>query len=558
MKRTLSLHIFVLLLLAACGAPAATAPTQPVAPTAAGDSSYLFEEPPTPTVPAGSDGVAQPQTVPSVPATTSTISIDTNGVTTPIDPRLFGVNVAAWSGPERFSDPGFLEKVDALGATVLRMPGGSWSNAYDWLACETRDDTQCFWPWAARPSDFATLLRTTGTQGIWTVSANGTAKEAAALVAFFNGAVDDTRPIGVDERGRDWKTVGDWARLRRAGGNPEPLGITLWEVGNELYGGKQGTDCAEWGWEDVWTCDGGEYVNGIGSGADRHEGFLGFRTAMRAVDPNIQVGAIGVAPPGEWSNWGNEVIDQAGEALDFYVVHHYLFDQPPGAIEAVLPQIQTTWPRIIGSVNNELAEQTPIAVTEYNLVAFQDGDNTQIMRRAVNALATADTLGQLAQAGVAMANHWNLVNGKANNGTDYGLIDAEDGTRNPAYYAFPLWQRFGSQLLPVTASLPADTTLSVYAGRSDDGVITLLAINKTGQPIESNIELAGDTTQRRGTIDTAAATSLDATTMTFNGNADAADDLADAPATPLPAFTGNFSYTFPAYSISLIKMEAAR
>ena len=28
------------------------------------------------------------------------------------------------------------------------------------------------------------------------------------------------------------------------------------------------TDC-DFGWEDVWTCDGTEYVNGIGSGSER-------------------------------------------------------------------------------------------------------------------------------------------------------------------------------------------------------------------------------------------------------------------------------------------------
>ena len=39
---------------------------------------------------------------------------------------------------------------------------------------------------------------------------NGTAQEAAALVAFFNGDVDDSRTIGPDRNGRDWGTVGDF------------------------------------------------------------------------------------------------------------------------------------------------------------------------------------------------------------------------------------------------------------------------------------------------------------------------------------------------------------
>jgi hypothetical protein len=55
---------------------------------------------------------------------------------------------------------------------------------------------------------------------MYTINMNGTAQEAAALVAFFNGAVDDDTVIGVDVRGRDWGTVGDWATLRSQNGNP--------------------------------------------------------------------------------------------------------------------------------------------------------------------------------------------------------------------------------------------------------------------------------------------------------------------------------------------------
>ncbi len=53
---------------------------------------------------------------------------------------------------------------------------------------------------------------------------------------------------------------------------PSPSPIRYWEVGNEVYGAVKaaGPDCASWGWEDVWTCDGTEYVKGT---AD-HDGFL--------------------------------------------------------------------------------------------------------------------------------------------------------------------------------------------------------------------------------------------------------------------------------------------
>ncbi len=154
---------------------------------------------------------------------------------------------------------------------------------------------------------------------MWTASFSGTAEEAAAAVAFFNGDVDDDRVIGVDEEGRDWQTVGEWARLRAAGGHPDPARIELWEVGNEVYGAKPaaGPDCAPFGWEDVWTCDGTQYIEGD----DVHDGYLEFRDAMLAVDPDIEVGAVGLPDGESWGNWGDEVIAGAGDLLDFYVIH---------------------------------------------------------------------------------------------------------------------------------------------------------------------------------------------------------------------------------------------
>ena len=107
------------------------------------------------------------------------------------DRRLLGTNVPAWLGPERLGDPDFQSEAIASGATVFRMPGGSWSNSYDWLGCELADDSRCFWTWAARPTDFVDFLQATDIDGMWTVSINETAQAAAAAVSFFNGNVDD-------------------------------------------------------------------------------------------------------------------------------------------------------------------------------------------------------------------------------------------------------------------------------------------------------------------------------------------------------------------------------
>ena len=171
---------------------------------------------------------------------------------------------------------------------MIRMPGGSWSDAYDWLGCELGDPERCDWHWAIRPSEYLALLESTGLPGMWTVSINSTAEEAAALVAFFNGDVGDTRPIGTDRNGRNWLTVGHWAQLRTEHGHPEAASIHYWEIGNEIYGAVQsaGPHCASWGWEDAWTCDGTEYVDGTTD----HDGFLQFRQAMRVCRPRHRGG----------------------------------------------------------------------------------------------------------------------------------------------------------------------------------------------------------------------------------------------------------------------------
>ena len=348
----------------------------------------------------------------------------------PFDRRLLGTNVPAWIGPERLADPEFQAATKESGVSLLRMPGGSWSNSYDWAGCEVGDADRCYFVGSARPTDFIDFMQATDLPGMWTVSINQTAQSAAAAVAFFNGEVDDERVIGIDRNGVDWGTVGSWAGLRELGGNADPQRIELWEVGNEVYGGRPesgGDQCASFGWEDVWTCDGSEYI----SGDDDHDGYLAIRAAMLDVDPSIEVGAVGVGDPAGWSDWGNEVIDGAGEDLDFYVVHAYGFDGSPDG-ESAVRRPGELWPEIVRDVRTTLDPTIPIAVTEYNLVSFEAGDTEQTMTKAMNALYIADTIGQLAVNGVEIANQWNLANGTTGSGTDYGMISLDDGSRVPA------------------------------------------------------------------------------------------------------------------------------
>ncbi|MEX2626174.1 MAG: hypothetical protein WD225_04785 [Ilumatobacteraceae bacterium] len=478
-----------------------------------------------------------------------------------IDRRILGTNLPAWLGPEVLDDEVFRAMTVALGTTLLRLPGGSWSNHYDWLACELDDPDGCHWTWAARPSDFLDFMAATDLPASWTVSINGTAEEAAALVAFFNGELDDTRGIGTDRRGRDWRTVGHWASMRAAAGHPTPRPITIWEIGNEVYGAvaEAGPGCAPFGWESVWTCDPDDYVYGD---AD-HDGFLRFREAMLAVDPTIQVGAVGVGEQASWNGWGDEVMAAAGAAIDFYVVHHYASGGPIDAT-AALDAPPDQWPDIAADVREGFERHglgdVPIAITEHNLVAFLEGDEARLMPTAVNALHLADTIGQFAVLDIDVANQWNLANGPVSDTSDYGLLgvghDQPAGHRTPAYYAMVLWSRMGDQLVAVDVGRGLDAAgISAYATTSTtrDGT-DLLVINRSDSTVVADVVVDGLDPARpaRFTADVLAAGTLLTRDATFNGLAQPAPDLTDAPAIDLGPTDGVLRYELAPISVTVL------
>lgn len=518
-------------------------------------------------------GGAGPTPVPTTPSSSGNaeISVDASVTASSLPPTLLGSNLPAWLGPTVFNSSKFRARVQASGATVLRIPGGSWSDDYGWLSCEMGQNVAgavpCNWNWAAKPTDFINVIRAINSPAMYVMNANVTAGEAAAAVAFFNSYITDTTVIGTDIRGTNWYTAGHWAKLRADHGNVQPLGIKLWEIGNEIYGGKPGNqDCVSYGWETTWTCDGTQYINGVGSGASRREGYLELRAAMRAVDPSIQVGAVGHESPTEYANWMTEVIAAGGSVMDFVSIHPYAYFIPPAntseGFAQILAKPQAHYGPIKTTLQNLFASRAagrniPLYATEFNVVAAQDQDNGQLLTRMVNALFVADSIGQMIVHGYAGANQWDIMNGAAGNGTDYGLLknDAEM-TRSPQYYAYVLWRRFGGAWLPVSNSANAASTLSVYAGWHSPGTMSLLAINKTSGVVTGKINITGAGGLAGGVADMVTAGSLSAQSAVFNGQANPNDDLSNAPSQSVETGTGNsFNYAFAPNSITLLRLN---
>lgn len=82
-----------------------------------------------------------------------------------------------------------------------------------------------------------------------------------------------------------------------------------------------------------------------------------------------------------------------------------------------------------------------------------------------------------------------------------------------------------------------DCELSAYAGRLEDGTITLLVINKHRDPVTATLTLSG-------------------VSAIFNGSSAPADDLSDAAPTVLPQSSGNnLKYVFAPISVTLLRLS---
>lgn len=165
----------------------------------------------------------------------------------PISARLTGVNNDQWfelshglwdypdpSDPRGKPDPRVVAKTAAVGAGVVRYPGGTPANLFDWKRAigptESRGCQTDARPGDGEPRDsiygpdeHMRFVAQAGAEAeIKATFANQTAADAADWVEYMN-APSGTNPNGGTA----------WAQQRAANGHPAPYGVRFWEVGNE-------------------------------------------------------------------------------------------------------------------------------------------------------------------------------------------------------------------------------------------------------------------------------------------------------------------------------------
>ncbi len=340
------------------------------------------------------------------------------------------------------------------------------------------------------------------------VSLSQRVQRAAALVAYVNGDLQNSTPLGTDAEGRNWQTVSYWAQKRAAQGWREPFGVRYWEVGNETY------DKTEIG-----------YTTARNYARD----FLAFARAMKEVDPGIQIGAVGLSDPKGRGDadahdlWNPTVVKLAGGASDFLVIHPYYPSAGPPQVSyqgadwftAILAGASRALAdlkgiRAVVDANTPAGKNLGLAVTEYGIWPYASQDPRDYANLA-GALYAADLLMGLSREagplGLIGAAAWNLhgSNPTAAIGYNWAL-----GTRTvrPQYHVLKMLRQLsGLALLDTRVVAPTFTVPAVgnvkgtppvpslgaiAAITSDRRRLTLLVLNRSlTAPLTAAIQLQG-------------------------------------------------------------------
>jgi hypothetical protein len=420
---------------------------------------------------------------------TATVNVNTAQRLATVPAAALGINGSVYDGD--LTDTAVPGLLHTAGVTMIRFPGGTSSDTYDW---KTNTDALSGARQATGFDQYATLLSQTGARGMITVD-YGTGDTV--------GAAQSPPETGA-------QFAADWVRYANVTHHDN---IEFWEIGNEVYG--NGTYGANW--EPDQHCAAGANPANCGPAAYA-QNVRAYVTAMKAVDPSIKIGVV-LTAPGNWPDgqtsagspqpWNQTVLSALGNQIDFADVHWYPQNPsnvtPPGPSDAGLLAATAQIGGMVSALRAQLAQYAgngniPIDITETNSVSSNPGKQTVGL---VNALyLTQDYLGWLSN-GVASVDWWQIHNGMVTSGDngsslsgtanygDYGVLsDATCGTAGsapvcepaadtpfPAYYGLDLLGQFihpGDTLVTTTSS---QSLVQAYAATAADGTLRVLLVN---------------------------------------------------------------------------------
>jgi len=486
-------------------------------------------------------GVGLGEWTQDVEAAAPAITVEANNVTSSIGTYFYGTNLTPYLGPQMTTDPSYIAKAIPQHYGLIRVPGGSEGDTYDWWTAKSYLGVP-----EGRVSphidDFAKFAEAVGGQlDIIVNYGTGTPLEAANWVEYANAPVPTSGTEGWTVNsytGDQAAPKGYFAWLRAQRGHPAPYGVKYWEVGNEIYGG--------WEPDNYTNHDPVAYANR----------YLEYYNAMKAVDPTIKIGAV--IDPGDWwpNKWNENLLrtlSQKGpDKVDFFVVHWYNYwdhSHPLDTAEVQRFLDNTDFPKRFADqiLRPLIAKYLPGQASRIEITLTEWGPNSswpdawegyQIWSNLWTLLVLAESL----QAGYSFTNYWNFAQGD----TPYSLVDPNYKV-GPIYWAFDLMTHFGRGGDNLVAASSEEPQLKVYASRLKDGTLSLLVVNKSPSDIAATVNLTDFAPRGDGVL-----WQYDRTLSGVDNTVRTAQMQTPPAQYALNGIGASFTRTFPGYSASVI------
>jgi len=466
----------------------------------------------------------------------TTITVNASTAINTIPKELFGQNMSVYDTTALSSATAYTQAVAAMGTVNMRYPGGGYADMINWnnVPCQNAS-----FPTIAQSVAFANaggvrLQPIVNYSGYWCNGQNTHAQAvslAAAWVTYMNVT-------------------------------PGAMPTTYWEVGNEEFVST----------EKGFTTD-----NNAG-GTTYGNNFADFWTAMKAVDPNIKIGAQCQFDHQTFSQGALTAIKAKGITPDFLIAHAYpMFNSTVAAYDGAAADAQVLGQNVNDAVTFTNEMNALVTGAGYSLgipywmTEYRSSVPEEKAIEFVDTMWSSQFLLELARLGWKGANLWAIKNGYSTAvASDYGLLrngsgnpdDTPANTPRPTYYMFPLLSKvFGRNMVSSSSSA---VSVRSWASKDATGNLTIYMVNNdTANATTASVVLSGFTPGTAGSIWTlmsAGTTKAGGTTpaveerwISINGTVN--PSVASLPGTGNAITTGaTFNVSLPAASMVLVKV----
>jgi hypothetical protein len=412
----------------------------------------------------------------AVPTVTVTLTPDTLGK---ISKYVFGNALAVWMGNNTGSSI-FVKNVQTLNPSLIRFPGGSWSDIFFWNGKPTDVPDSLYNgqtgkkekftvisgknDWSTTTDNYYKLRQQTGSQGLITIN-----------YAYARYGLSSNPAVQAAHLAADWVRY-DKGRTK------------FWEIGNESGGP----------WEAGWMIDTKTNKDGqpqiiTGQLYGQHCKMIAdsMRTAATKIGAKIYIGGQVLHYDGttSWNNvdktWNSGFFKEIGDGVDFYVMHNYF-----GSAATVdnLLSVALTEPKknisfIQQDIVNKKAFPKPVALTEYNMNTQTTPVNASSPISYINGMQATILFNELIRNNFGLGARWLLASGDGGmfyQGNDASLLWQP---RPDFYYAYYQQKFTGDHVIPATSS---NTNILAYASRFASGETGVVIVNrgKTAQVVK--------------------------------------------------------------------------